>query len=949
MEKCDDCSSLTGSYIEFYDRLTEQVPKKRIFCGTFHGIQFGTDASFYRLLPKIVVKAETASEISYMLKLATELRVPVTFRAAGTSLAGQALSESVLIYLAGAFRNCSISADASKISLEPGVVGGEANYYLAPLGKKIGPDPASINAAMIGGIAANNASGMCCGTHENSYKTVESMKLIFSDGTMLNTADSASRKQFAETHSDLINEIIKIRDEIRADTILAERIRNKFKIKNTTGYGINSFLDFDDPIDIILHLLIGSEGTLAYISEITYRTVTEHPYKASSLIIFKDIHLACETTARLKKTPAAAVELMDRASLRSVEDKPGMPSYLKELSEDAAALLVETRAADKNILLKQIAEVTSVVNDGDIVFPVTFMDKPEDYNKLWSIRKGLFPSVGGARRIGTTVVIEDVVFPIEKLADGTVELQGLMKKNGFPEGIIFGHALDGNLHFVFCPDLNNADSIKSYKTLIDEVCEVVVKKYDGSLKGEHGTGRNMAPFVEMEWGRQAYSFMKRLKKAFDPRNIVNPGVVINDNPNVYIENLKPMYPVSDTIDKCIECGFCEPICPSKNLTTTPRQRIVTQREIARLSATHEDDEILKQMLGAYRYSGEQTCATDGLCATVCPVTINTGDFTKEIRSKQISEPANKVAEWCRVHYFSLMSVLRISLKVANHFHMLLGSSLMQATSRAIRTLSGNRIPLWNPQMPTGVKAPYFSDIIRNPDRKVVYFPSCIVRAMGPAKSDPDQRALYDATLSLLEKGDYTVLFPAGLYKLCCGMPFDSKGYFEQADMMFKDLEKELIRVSNNGEIPILCENGSCTYTIKRKIDPRIRIYEPVEFIHAFLMDKLEFNKLPDHVAVHVPCSSVKMGLSDKFRVVASACAEKVIVPHGINCCGFAGDRGLNYPELNAAALADLKYSLTTDITSGYSNSRTCEIGLSLHGGIPYQSIVYLVDRCSTKK
>ncbi|NTW36676.1 MAG: FAD-binding oxidoreductase, partial [Syntrophobacteraceae bacterium] len=457
MKTYNQCSVLQDKYKEFYTNIKTIIPENRIFCGPLETLAYGTDASFYRLTPKLVVKARTPQEVSELLKLSSRLKTPVTFRAAGTSLAGQALSDSILVYLAGGWRGHTIGKNAEIISLQPGIIGCDANYYLAPLGKKIGPDPASINAAMIGGIAANNASGMCCGTEENSYKTVESMKLIFADGSMLDTADKASREAFKASHKELIAELERMRDEIKADPELSERIRRKFKIKNTTGYGVNSFIDFEDPIDIIVHLMIGSEGTLGFISEITYRTVIEHKYKASALIIFPSIEDACNATIRLKQGPASAVELMDRAALRSVEEKPGMPSFLKELNEDAAALLVETRASENPTLLKQIEELIDLMAGIPRVFPVTFMDKPEDYNKLWNIRKGLFPSVGGTRKIGTTVVIEDVVFPIGKLSEGALDLQALMKKHGYPEGIIYGHALDGNLHFVFCPDLNDPE------------------------------------------------------------------------------------------------------------------------------------------------------------------------------------------------------------------------------------------------------------------------------------------------------------------------------------------------------------------------------------------------------------------------------------------------------------------------------------------------------------
>ncbi|MDR3640779.1 MAG: FAD-binding and (Fe-S)-binding domain-containing protein [Humidesulfovibrio sp.] len=941
----NDCQQLPDTYQQFHQRISAFLPAERIFCGPFANLALGDDASFYRLVPKIVVKAKTPDEVALLLRAATELKTPVTFRAAGTSLSGQAVSDSVLVYLSGNWRGLRIHDGARRISLEPGVIGGEANFQLAPFGKKIGPDPASINAAMIGGIAANNASGMCCGTAENSYKTVESMQLIFVDGTPLDTADKASRERFLNSHKSLLTEIATMRDEIRADAALAERIRHKFKIKNTTGYGINSFVDYDDPFDILLHLMVGSEGTLAFIGEVTYRTVEEHPHKASALIVYPSIENACNATMALKNGPVSAVELMDRASLRSVEDKPGMPTFLKGLSPEAAAILVETRAADKAGLMGQIAAVQETLAGIASVFPVTFMDGKEDYEKLWNIRKGLFPSVGGARRPGTSVVIEDVVFPIERLAEGTVELQGLMHKNGFPEGIIFGHALEGNLHFVFCPDFGSTEMVANYQSLVEEVAVMVVGKYDGSLKGEHGTGRNMAPFVEMEWGKQAYGYMLRLKAAFDPENLFNPGVIINGNPNVHMENLKPMPQVNPLVDRCIECGFCEFICPSRTLTTTPRQRITLQRHMAKLGLEQNAGE-LQRFREEYDYFGNQTCAADGLCATVCPVSVDTGDFTKDYRHKENTPRAAAVAQWLADRYGGVAGAVAGGLKAVDLIHRLVGSGTMGALASSLRKISGGRIPLWTKWMPRGLTPPSFVNTVQGKGRQVVYFPSCVVRTMGPAKQDPDQRAVFEATLSVLRKAGYDVIFPARIKDLCCGMVFGSKGFVDQAEQKVHELERELRAASRNGAIPILCDTSPCVYTMRRKIEPDLKIYEPVEFIHDHLLDKLRFTQSPETVILHVTCSSVKMGLGGKFKAVAQACAKTVIVPRNIGCCGFAGDRGFTYPELNAAALADLRSQVPADAKAGFSNSRTCEIGLSLHGGIPYQSIVYLVDRCT---
>jgi len=476
----------------------------------------------------------------------------------------------------------------------------------------------------------------------------------------------------------------------------------------------------------------------------------------------------------------------------------------------------------------------------------------------------------------------------------------------------------------------------------------VVGRYDGSLKGEHGTGRNMAPFVEMEWGRQAYSYMVRLKKAFDPENLLNPGVVINDNPNVYLENLKPMPAVNEIIDRCIECGFCESICPSRNITATPRQRIALQRHMARIKHSH-DDELMKKFWEHYTYFGEQTCAADGLCATVCPVSIDTGRFTKELRGKRASPRAHKIAQWVADNYGACMGGLRVGLKAVDGVHRLIGSRLMGQLAESFREMSGGLVPLWSKWMPKGATPPAFTSSVRGKGRQVVYFPSCVARSMAPAKEDHDQRALYEAMLSVLRKAGYDVIYPENMNGLCCGLTFESKGFNEQADQKARELERELRRVSDNGSIPILFDTSPCLYTMRRKVEPDLTIYEPVEFIHDHLLDKLHITRTQEPVSIHVTCSSIKMGLAGKFKTVAEAFSEKVVVPRGINCCGFAGDRGFTFPELNEAALDGLKEQLTPGVRAGYSNSRTCEIGLSRNTGIPYQSIVYLVDKCSVAK
>jgi D-lactate dehydrogenase len=652
---------------------------------------------------------------------------------------------------------------------------------------------------------------------------------------------------------------------------------------------------------------------------------------------------------KLTRPLVTAAELIDRVSLRSVQEQPGMPDYLKSLDEAAAALLVEIQTEDRAALERHLQEVAALLADIPALYPVSFTDKKSEYEKLWKIRVGLFPAVGGIRQIGTSVIIEDVAFPKDKLADAVQALRMIMNKHAYQDGIIYGHALDGNVHFVFTQDFNSVTEIERYQVFINDVCDMVVNQFHGSLKAEHGTGRNMAPFVEMEWGKKAYSLMKKLKAAFDPENLLNPDVILTNNAYLYVENLKPMPPVDAVIDKCIECGYCEVLCPSKNLTSTPRQRIVVGREIARLQASGHDDERLSRLLADYVYFGDETCATDGLCEVNCPIAINTGSYTKFLRSTQISTKSKKIAKFIGDHFAGVTTFAKVGLAGAHLAHRTLGTCTMSSLARTARSLSGNRIPKWNKWLPTAGATPHSSVSQRAGKRKIVYFPSCLTRTMGPAKEDRDQRQLNEVMLSLLEKAGYQVVFPQNMNDLCCGMPFESKGFFEEADKMGSELEKVLLGSSSNGEYPVLCDTSPCVYRMKRVMDKRLIILDTVEFIYDYLLESLQFTKIPETIAVHVTCSAIKMGLKEKFQAIAEACATRVIMPEKVKCCGFAGDKGFEVPELNESALEHLKESLPADCSCGFSNSRTCEIGLADQSGISYQSIAYLVDRCTSSK
>ncbi|MCW2317153.1 D-lactate dehydrogenase [Rhodoblastus acidophilus] len=919
--------------------LAAVVPPARIHTDPLRALAYGTDASFYRLTPKIVAVAESEAEVSALVAACRSAGAPVTFRAAGTSLSGQAVTDSVLVVLGEGFAGFAYDEAEQVVRLGPALVGGEANRRLSPFGRKIGPDPASIATAKIGGIAANNASGMCCGVGQNSYHTLAGLRVMLPDGAVLDTSDAKTMATFRATHKNLLDGLAALSAEIRADAALTARIAEKYRRKNTTGYAINALIDFSDPVDMLTHLMIGSEGTLGFLSRVDYRTVPDYADKASAFVVFEDLEKACRAVTALKATPVEAVELLDRAALESVKTKKGMPVNVDALGPDAAALLIEARAPDAHDLRARIGAIVAAIDAADTLNGVAFSHDPAETARYWDIRKGTFPAVGGKRPAGTTVIIEDVAFPVERLAEATMDLRALMDAHGYKEAIVFGHALEGNLHFVFAQGFDTPAEVQRYAGFMEAVAELVVGKYDGSLKAEHGTGRNMAPFVEREWGRAATDMMRRVKKLLDPENLFNPGVVLNDDAEVHLKNLKPMPAVTPLIDACIECGFCEPQCPSKGLTLSPRQRIAASREMRRLRCDSPNAPELAAMERDYLYAGDTTCAACSLCSTVCPLEIDVGRYTRSLRAERRGPVAKTIASAAAQHFGVVTTLARAGLAVGAAAEAVVGTAALKAVSGAANKVLGT--PKWSAAMPRRARpapAPEAGEGI-----PALFFESCASRTMGPAKGD-ESEPLASVAARVFARAGYRMIVPDQGDDLCCGQSFDTKGFPEAANAKARELAERLSR--GGAPVPVVFDASPCAARMRAFSGPQFQPMDLVEFLRGKIAPNLTFVRVKDPIAVHATCTLRKAGLAPALLELAGLCAEQVVVPPGVTCCGFAGDKGFYTPELNDHALRHLPEALPDACHDGYSSNRTCEIGLSSHSGRRYRSILHLVDDAS---
>ena len=1013
---------------QFLSELRQFLPANRIYTDELRTLGWGTDASFYRKIPKVVIRSDGEAEISKIVCVCSKYKLPYTFRAAGTSLSGQSCTDSVLIVAGKHWEQYELADDKQSIRLQPGIVGGRVNQILTPYGRVFPPDPASIGSAMVGGIVVNNASGMNCGVHANSDRMMLSARVILTDGTVLDTGSEVSRQEFRKSHPAFLDKIERLRDRVRADKELADRISRKYAIKNVTGLNLRPLVAYDDPFDIIAHSMVGSEGTLAFLSEVTMKTLKDYPFKASAMVYFLTMKESCEAVVAMKKMQAGeedleysaenlvvkSAEMLDYKSLSSVDD----PVYLQYKQDvdagkiagvepgdyhNLTAILTDTKGITHEQLLEKIERIKECLSQFQLYIPADFTEDPAVYGKYWSIRSGIFPSVGGTRPVGTSCLIEDVAFPIESLPEATVKLQKLIADHGYDDACIYGHAFEGNYHFILNQSFADEHEVARYAEMMRDVARLVVEDYDGSLKAEHGTGCNMAPFVKYEWGDKAYEVMKELKQIFDPDGLLNQGVIFNDDPDCFIKCLKPL-PVLDfdfssvpdgghylmdsslstakeTVEqvkranKCIECGFCEVNCMSCGLTLSSRMRIAVQREIRYLTATGADPERLATLKKQYKYYGDQTCATDGLCATSCPMKINTGELTHLIRQMDMnnSKMGYRLGEFAANHMAGIKSGLRVVLDVAHLAHVTLGPTMMSAIARGMNRMG---LPLWTTAMPKKHRQPKKSDLTqfiierslppssskkRGPESpspsgegrgkasKVVYFPSCINQTMGQSKHGGKLHDLVDEVIQLMAKAGYEVIFPEGMERMCCGQIWESKGMLDIADRKSAELEAALWKASEEGKYPVLCAQSPCLHRM-RKVMHKMKLYEPAEFIMKYLVPRLDFHPIDRPIALHITCSTRQMGVADDLINLAKMCSTRVFLPEGVGCCGFAGDRGFTFPELNRYGLRKLRPQIEANkIEVGYSNSRTCEIGLETNTGIPYMSIVYLVNECTTPK
>ncbi|MFI0828321.1 FAD-binding and (Fe-S)-binding domain-containing protein [Streptomyces roseolus] len=926
---------------------------EKILSGVSDLVRYASDASPYRFLPQVVVVAEDVDDVSAVLSYAHGKGREVVFRAAGTSLNGQAQGEDILVDVRRHWVGVEVLDGGARARIRPGTTVVRANAALAPYGRVLGPDPASAVACTIGGVVANNASGMTAGTARNSYRTVASLTFVLPSGTVVDTADPAADEELARAEPRLCAGLLALKAEIEADAELTDRIRAKYQIKNTNGYRLDAFLDGATPVEILRGLMIGSEGTFGFLSEVVFDTLPLDRLVSTALLLFPSLPAAAAAVPRFTEAGALAVELMDGNTLRASVSVPGVPADWAELPKDTTALLVEFRAPDEAALAAYEEAAGEVLAGLGLIAPVAsaanaFTRDAGTIGGYWKARKAFVTAVGGSRPPGTTLITEDFAVPPARLAEACAELLDLQARHGF-DAAVAGHAAHGNLHFLLAFDAADPADVERYASFMDDFCKLTVERFDGSLKAEHATGRNIAPFLELEWGPKATELMWRTKELIDPDGVLAPRIVLDRDPQAHLRGLKTIPSVERIADPCIECGFCEPTCPSRDLTTTPRQRIALRREMLRQA---DDSPVERRLLEAYGHDAVDTCAGDSTCKLACPVGIDTGALMKGFRHERHSPREERIAALAARHFRAVEASARLAVGAADR----VGDGLLErVTGLARKAVRPDIVPEWLPEIPGA--APRRLPRTHRPAAVAVYYPACVNRVFGRSDGTPGP-SLPEAVTAVSARAGKPVWIPDDAAGTCCATIWHSKGYARGNELMANRIVEAAWGWTAGGRLPLVVDASSCTLGIAHEVVPyltednralhaELTVVDSLVWAAEELLPRLEARRTVGSAVVHPTCSMLHLGDADRLTELAEFCADEVVVPVDAGCCAFAGDRGMLHPELTASATAREAAEVTArPFDAHLSANRMCEIGMDRATGRRYRSALLALEEAT---
>lgn len=621
---------------------------------------YATDASVYRSLPQAVAYPKNKEDIRKLIKFAEENNTSLIPRTAGTSLAGQCVGEGIVVDVSKYFTGIlEVNETEKTVRVEPGVIRDDLNRYLEPYGLFFGPNTSTSNRCMIGGMVGNNSSGTTSIKYGVTRDKVTQLKVMLSDASEVAFSDLTSeefevKKSLNSREGEIYRSLFKELHSVE----IQEQIKNNFPKKEihrrNTGYAVDSliasevFIDSDKKLNIA-DLLCGSEGTLAFTTEITLK-LDELPPKNAVMIAahFDSVEKCLQAVVPAMRHSLFICEMMDKVILDCTKNSLKYRENRFFIEGDPAAILMlELRSDDELHLTDQTAELLKTLADSGLsyAFPVLRSDTIDLALELRKAGLGLLGNIVGDRK--AVACIEDTAVAVEDLSEYIKEFTALMKDYE-QEAVYYAHAGAGELHLRPILNLKKEEDVVLFRKITEDVA-ALVKKYGGSMSGEHGDGRVRAEFIEFMIGSENYNLLKRVKNIFDPKNIFNPGKIIDAPPMDEDLRYKPgrkepeiptLMDFSDSMgilrgaENCNGSGDCRKpaeaggtMCPSyratRNEKDTTRARANALREFLTNSDKENrfDHQELKEVL--------DLCISCKGCKSECPSNVDMAAYKAE--------------------------------------------------------------------------------------------------------------------------------------------------------------------------------------------------------------------------------------------------------------------------------------------------------------------------------
>lgn len=887
------------------------------------------DASRFLNIPEEVVVASGIEDVRQLFAEAAQQHRGLALRGGGTSLSGQSITKSVLVDVRRRFRDIEVLDDGALVRAGAGATVAAINARLRPYGRRLGPDPASAQAATLGGIIANNSSGKLCGLADDPFHTVESMVVVLPNGNVIDTASPDADVALSWENPTIAGGLAILRRRLRDDPTSLAEIARLWSMRNAMGYQLRALTDFASPSSMLRQIMVGSEGTLGFIAEATMRTVPLCPEQHVSLAVFPTLAAAIDAAAELVEYGFDAIELFDVDAIRVIQELPDVHPALTQLDLDEhTALSLELHAETPDTLAERIAHVAPALAKLPEVHDVTGIVRDQP---LWHIHHGVHTAMAMARPPATTLVMEDFSVPREHVVEVITQLNRLFDRFGIKRSAITGHLTDCTLHFMLTENFSNADRLRKYKRFVQAFVKLVLSK-GGVLKAQYGTGRAMAPFLERQVGTELYECMREIKHLFDPLGILNRAVMFNEIPDAHLCDLKLMPTISDSVDRCIECGLCETVCPSADLTLSPRQRIVLQREIA---ARHDDKPLLDAIAENFQYAAIDTCSTASMCQLACPLGIDTGELVRRQRRARTTEVEERNWDRAARNWENATFLASTALSTARRFKPVAKSLLKFGRQR----YGGDHVWVY-PEDLSGD-----TTLRRRPQRErtasdavAAYFPSCQQTLLGASG-----QGVFGAFNELCTRAGVavTLLNASGL---CCGIPWSSRGMRLGEQTMTGHVRRA---IAPRQDDTIVVDSSACTHALTTMLAPypdvHCTIVDVIDFVAATVLPKLRVTHPIGSLLLYPSCGNGHLGNTATLLALANAVADEVVVPTSWNCCGAHGERGLLHPELpiSATKLA-IEEINAHDFDAYASTTRTCEVAMQRVSGHPFVHILEVV-------